>query len=206
MHAPRRSRELLVALSFFICLGASDAYGALDGWLNRSAGVPQAESTFNVIPSPRSQPKQAAEKPRSKEAATSAAQQILGEDFEFSATTLFVFLLSVFPVGVIMIYLSCKLVGQLEEDLGGKSFVAAFFHRLMFSVAFWILVITEAYQASPTGDTGTLFLTDLAVAVVAIGWWIPDSFGRVVLISLIFCVLDMLALMGIMLGSLLLFS
>jgi hypothetical protein len=117
-----------------------------------------------------------------------------------------VFLLSVFPVGVIMIYLSCKLVGQLEEDLGGKSFVAAFFHRLMFSVAFWILVITEAYQASPTGNTGTVFLTDLAVAVVAIGWWIPDSFGRVVLISLIFCVLDMFALAGVMLGSVLLFS
>jgi hypothetical protein len=206
MHAPRRSRELLAAVSFFIWLGANDAYGALDGWLDRSAGVPQAEGTFNVIPSPRSQPKQAAEKPRSKEAATSAAQQILGEDFELSATTLFVFMLSVFPVGVIMIYLSCKVVGQLEEDLGGKSFVAAFFHRLMFTVAFWILVITEAYGASPTGGTGTVFLTDLAVAVVAIGWWIPDSFGRVVLISLIFCVLDMFALAGVMLGSVLLFS
>jgi hypothetical protein len=76
----------------------------------------------------------------------------------------------------------------------------------MFTVAFWILVITEAYGASPTGGTGTVFLTDLAVAVVAIGWWIPDSFGRVVLISLLFCVLDMFALAGVMLGSVLLFS
>jgi hypothetical protein len=76
----------------------------------------------------------------------------------------------------------------------------------MFSVAFWVVVITDLYKASPTGDMGTVFLTDLAVAAVAIGWWFPNSFARVMLISLVFCVFDMLGLSAAFLASTLLFS
>jgi hypothetical protein len=46
----------------------------------------------------------------------------VGDNFELSGTTLFVFLLLVFPVGVMMIYLTGKVVGSSTKASGeGRS-------------------------------------------------------------------------------------
>ena len=205
MHSPR-SRYLAASLSLLIWLSANDAYAVWDRRTAPGTGILQVESTYNVIPNSRSRTDKAPARPSPTKAESGGLQQLVGEDFELSGTTLFVFLLLVFPVGVMMIYLTGKVVGEGEEGLGGRSFGAAFFHRLMFSVAFWVVLITDLYKASPTGDMGTVFLTDLAAAAVVIGWWFPNSFGRVMLISLVFCVFDMLALSAAFLASTLLFS
>ena len=201
-----RVRHLLVSLSLLVFLGASDAYAAWDRWAAAGTDILQVESTYNVIPKSRSQADKAPARPRATKAAAGGLQQLVGDNFELSGTTLFVFLLLVFPVCVIMVYLTGKVTGEGDEGLGGRSFGAAFFHRLMFSVAFWVVVITDLYKASPTGDMGTVFLTDLAVAAMAIGWWFPNSFARVMLVSLVFCVFDMLGLSAAFLASTLLFS
>ena len=206
-----QSARVLFSLSLLALLVGGDAYAALSRWAGPSGDITRTESTFNVIPRHDRAAKNAPTKRHEtstpkKSAPAGALQQILGTHFAVSGGALFAFMLSIFPIGVLMVYLSCKIFGEADESLGGKSFAVAFFHRLMFSVAGWVLIITGGYEGFPGGDFGAIFLTDVMVAVVAIGWWLPNPLGRVVVMSMLFCVLDMVALSGALFGSAVVFS
>lgn len=135
-------------------------------------------------------------------------QAVLGEDFRISGTALFFYLCSVVPVGAIVLYLCCRMIGgdPSEENLGGKAFLATCFHRLVFAVAFWVVLLTGMHRGFPLGDTGLLLLMHIGVAALVIRWWISDALGRVVVVSVLFAVLDFLAMSGTLLGSAALFA
>jgi hypothetical protein len=125
-----------------------------------------------------------------------------GLSAKLTGTVLFVMLLSILPVGMFTLYAAFRLVmGQEEDGLGGKAFVGAFFHRLMFTVAFWVLVISGAHKSVPIGEYPLILLTNLGVAFIAIRFCMPDTFARLLVVSVIFCVLDSLALGAVMLSS-----
>ena len=135
-------------------------------------------------------------------------QAVLGEDFRISGTALFFYLCSLVPVGAVVLYLCCRLVGSDsgEENLGGKAFLATCFHRLMFAVAFWVVLLTGMHRGFPLGDTALLVLMHIGVAALVIRWWISDAMGRVVVVSVLFAVLDTVAMTGALLGSVALFA
>ena len=135
-------------------------------------------------------------------------QAILGEDFRITGSALFFYLCSLVPVGAIVLYLCCRMIGSdpSEENLGGKAFVATCFHRLMFAVAFWVVLLTGINQGFPLGDMALLLLMHIGVAALVIRWWISDAMGRVVVVSVLFAVLDTVAMTGALLGSAALFA
>jgi hypothetical protein len=135
-------------------------------------------------------------------------QAVLGEDFRISGTALFFYLCSLVPVGAVVLYLCCRIISNDpgEENLGGKAFLATCFHRLMFGVAFWVVLLTGIYQQFPLGDTALLLLMHIGLAALVIRWWISDALGRVVVVSVLFAVLDSVALASALLGSAALFA
>ena len=46
----------------------------------------------------------------------------------------------------------------------------------------------------------------MGVAALVIRWWISDAMGRVVVVSVVFAVLDTVAMTGALLGSAVLFA
>ena len=132
----------------------------------------------------------------------------MGEEFQISSSAIFFYLCSVVPVGAIVLYLCCRMIGNDpgEENLGGKAFLATCFHRLVYAVAFWVVLLTGINQALPLGDAAFLMLMHIGVAALVIRWWISDAMGRVVVVSVAFAVLDTIAMSGALLGSAALFS
>jgi len=135
-------------------------------------------------------------------------QAMLGEDFQISSSAIFFYLCSVVPVGAVVLYLCCRMIGgdPSEENLGGKAFLATCFHRLVYAVAFWVVLLTGIQQGFPLGDKALLLLIHMGVAALVIRWWISDAMGRVVVVSVVFAVLDTVAMTGALLGSAVLFA
>ena len=139
------------------------------------------------------------------QAASGPLQLIFGEDFEMSSMAMLVFLALVVPIGAFSVFLSWKILGGDDDNLGSQALMTAFFQRLGFGVAFWVIIMTHAYRGFPLGESALLFLTNLGVAVLAMRFARPDGLARVVIASAIFCVVDGFALSGAFLGSAALF-
>jgi hypothetical protein len=133
-------------------------------------------------------------------------QQALGADVEITLGFVFAILATLLPAGMFGIWLSAKLLGEEDEDLGGRAFVAGFFHRLTVTVAFWCILLMGLHETAPIPDAALFFFTNLTVAALAIRLCLPNPLGRVLAMSLIFWIVDSILLTVITAGALLAFA
>ncbi len=129
-------------------------------------------------------------------------QSAFGREVKFTGGVLLAMFMAIFPVGMIAVWISARAMLTRARDLAGKTFVVAFFHRLMFIVAFWCVVLMGLHESIPLPDVAIIFLTSLIPAMLAFRFVISESMGRILVIAGLFCVLDSVLMAIVMAGSL----
>ena len=80
--------------------------------------------------------------------------------------------------------------------------MVAFFHRLMFTVAFWLVMLMKLYESIPLPAVAVIFLTTLSTAMLAFRFAISEPLARIFVMAGIFCLLDSVLMSIVMAGSL----
>ncbi len=129
-------------------------------------------------------------------------QGAFGRDVKFNGSVLLAVFMAIFPVGVVAVWISARAMLTRAGDLTGKAFMVAFFHRLMFIVAFWCVVLMKLYESIPLPGVVIIFLTSLTTAMLAFRFAISEPMGRILVMAGLFCLLDSVLMAIVMAGSL----
>jgi hypothetical protein len=132
--------------------------------------------------------------------------QVMGREVELNSGVLMTVFLANFPIAMLAVWLAARMMMTYEEELGGKAFVIAFFHRLMFTVGFWCVIMLGLHERAPIPPTGVVFLTSLVMATIAFRFSVSEPMARILVMAVVFCVLDSVLLGVVMAGSLVAFG